>query len=86
MPWWRLLCRRSAAVIELGSNIGYWAVQGAKAGPAARYVAVEPHPESARICRANLALNDVTSVDVVEAAAVAGEQAGRLDALVPSPR
>lgn len=61
-------------------------MQGAKAGLAARYVAVEPHPESARICRANLALNDVTSVDVVEAAAVAGEQAGRLDALVPSPR
>jgi hypothetical protein len=40
-------------------------------------VAVEPHPVSAETCRTHLVLNAVTSVEVVEAAAVA-------DAAVPT--
>jgi FkbM family methyltransferase len=75
LPWWRRFCRRSSAVLELGANVGYFTVQGAKAGPQARYLAVEPHPASARVCRANLDLNRVRSVELVTAAAVA--EAGR---------
>jgi FkbM family methyltransferase len=71
LPWWRHFCRRSATVVELGTNVGYFAVQGALAAPAARYVAVEPHPVSAQVCRANLALNGIDSVEVVAAAATA---------------
>jgi FkbM family methyltransferase len=71
LPWWRAFCRRATSVLELGTNVGYFAVQGGRAAPGARYVAVEPHPLSARICRTHLALNSVTSVEVVEAAAVA---------------
>jgi FkbM family methyltransferase len=71
VPWWRYFCRRSASVLELGANVGYFTVQGGRAAPSARYVAVEPHPFSAEVCRAHLALNGVTSVEVVQAAAVA---------------
>ena len=34
-------------MLELGTNVGYFAVQGGRAAPGARYVAVEPHPLSA---------------------------------------
>jgi FkbM family methyltransferase len=71
LPWWRRLCRGSRSVLELGANVGYFAVQGGRAAPGTRYVAVEPHPFSASICRAHLSLNGVRSVEVVQAAAVA---------------
>jgi FkbM family methyltransferase len=71
LPWWRRFCREASAVLELGANVGYFTVQGARAAPHARYVAVEPYPASARVCRANLELNHVRSVDLVVAAAVA---------------
>jgi FkbM family methyltransferase len=71
LPWWRRCCRRSSAILELGANVGYFTVQGAKAGPQARYIAVEPYPASARVCRANLQLNRVESVELITAAAVA---------------
>jgi FkbM family methyltransferase len=71
LPWWRRFCRHSSAILELGANVGYFTVQGAKAGPHARYIAVEPYPASAGVCRANLELNRVESVELVTAAAVA---------------
>jgi len=83
LPWWRAFCRTSRAVLELGTNVGYFAVQGARVAPGVRYVAVEPHPVSAGICRTHLALNGVTSVDVVEAAAVA-DAAASVSLLVPA--
>jgi FkbM family methyltransferase len=70
LPWWRHFCRRSQCVLELGANVGYFSVQGGRAAPEVRFVAVEPHPLSAEICRTHLALNRVSSVEVVEAAAV----------------
>lgn len=84
LPWWRATCRRSTSVLELGTNIGYFAVQGARAAPGARYVAVEPHPVSAEICRTHLALNSVTSVEVREAAAVADPAVSTVPLLVPA--
>jgi FkbM family methyltransferase len=71
LPWWLRFCRRSSAILELGANVGYFTVQGATAAPHARYIAVEPYPFSARVCRANLELNRIESVELVEAAAVA---------------
>jgi FkbM family methyltransferase len=70
LRWWRHWCARSTNVLELGANIGFFSVQGAKANPDARYTAVEPHPKAAAICRENLAINGVESVTVLEAAAV----------------
>ena len=82
LPWWRWFCRHSQSVLELGANVGYWTVQAAKAAPGVRHVAVEPHPYSVQICRANLALNQVSSVEVVGAAAVA-DSAVSVRLLVP---
>jgi FkbM family methyltransferase len=71
LPWWRHFCTRSSAILELGANVGYYTVQGGKVAPDARYVAVEPHPVSVEVCRENLALNLIASVEVIAAAAVA---------------
>ena len=71
LPWWRALCRRSQEVLELGANVGYFTVQAQRAAPGVRHVAVEPHPVSVRLCRANLALNGGGSVRLIAAAAVA---------------
>lgn len=84
LPWWRAFCRHSRSVLELGTNIGYFAVQGARAAPGVRYVAVEPHPVSAEMCRTHLALNHVTSVEVIEAAAVVDPAVVSVPLLVPA--
>jgi FkbM family methyltransferase len=84
LPWWRRFCRRSSAILELGANVGYFTVQGARAAPEARYVAVEPYPASARVCRANLELNRVGSVELVTAAAVADTELEAVELLVPA--
>jgi FkbM family methyltransferase len=84
VPWWRAFCRGAGPVLELGANVGYFTVQGSRAAPDVRYVAVEPHPVSARICRANLALNGVRSVRLLEAAAVADPDVTSVRLLVPA--
>ena len=81
--WWRRFCGRASGILELGANVGYFTVQGARAGPRARYVAVEPHPVSAGVCRANLELNRVGSVELVTAAAVAGGGPAAAELRVP---
>jgi FkbM family methyltransferase len=84
LPWWRRCCRRSSAILELGANVGYFTVQGARAAPHARYIAVEPYPASARVCRANLELNRVGWVELVTAAAVAGGDRSTVELDVPA--
>jgi FkbM family methyltransferase len=83
LPWWRYLCRTSSTVLELGANVGYYVVQGAQAAPGVRYTAVEPHPDSLRLCRANLGLNGITSVKLVAAAAVADPAVAIVRLLIP---
>jgi FkbM family methyltransferase len=83
LPWWRDCCRRASAVLELGANVGYFTVQGARAAPHVRYVAVEPYPASARVCRANLELNRIGSVELLPAAAVASADAPAVELRVP---
>jgi FkbM family methyltransferase len=83
LPWWRRCCGHASAILELGANVGYFTVQGARAAPQARYVAVEPHPFSAGVCRSNLELNGVGSVELVAAAAVAGGGVGAVELQVP---
>jgi FkbM family methyltransferase len=71
LEWWRDCCSRAHRVLELGANVGYFTVQGALRCPNGHYLAVEPHPVSAAAIRRNLALNHLTNVEVLEAAAVA---------------
>ena len=84
LPWWRAFCRNSRSVLELGTNVGYFAVQGGRAAPSVRYVAVEPHPVSAEACRTHLALNGVTSVELIQAAAVGDSAVSWVPLLVPA--
>lgn len=84
LPWWRASCRRADSVLELGANVGYFTVQAARAAPRTHHVAVEPHPFSVEICRANLALNQVDSVELIHAAAVAGGGVSSTQLLVPA--
>jgi len=59
-------------VWDVGANIGYLALVAARiVGPAGRVVAVEPDPGCAAAIRANAALNDLRTIEVVEAAASA---------------
>jgi FkbM family methyltransferase len=83
LPWWRYACRRSAAIVELGANVGYFAVQGGAAAPHARYIAVEPHPVSAQVCQENLALNGIRSVEVLAVAATADAASSAIDLIIP---
>ena len=82
-PLWRLACSGAERVLEVGANIGYYTVQGALAAPHAKYVAVEPHPRTAQVLRENIALNGLENVEVVEAAAVAGDDLSGLWLHVP---
>ena len=68
---WQAFCRRANAILEIGANIGVYTVMGRQAAGPRRYTAVEPHPASARALRANLELNGIDDVQVVEAAVVA---------------
>ena len=86
LRWWRHWCARSTNILELGANIGFFSVQGAKANPGARYTAVEPHPRAAEICRENLKINGVDSVMVTEAAAVPTLESPTISLYLPGGR
>jgi FkbM family methyltransferase len=81
--WWRQFCRESERVLELGANIGYYTVQGGRAAPNAHYTAVEPHPGCVATCRRNVQVNGLSNVDVIEAAAVAHTESGRVTLRLP---
>jgi FkbM family methyltransferase len=83
VPWWRHFCQRSSTIVEIGANVGYYTVLGAKAAPHARYICVEPHPFSADLCRTHVALNEIESVQVIEAAAVSDATASSIELVIP---
>jgi FkbM family methyltransferase len=65
------LCSLKAGDIflDVGSHYGIYAVLASKiVGPAGRVIAVEPHPESIAVLRANLALNGCSNVEILNAA------------------
>jgi FkbM family methyltransferase len=80
--WWPRACSLSTKVVEVGANVGYLTLLGAKANPEAHYVAVEPHPAAAKALRRNVAVNGLTNVEVVEAA-VLTEKSARVELRVP---
>lgn len=86
IKWWKVFCASSSHIVEFGANIGYFIVQGAPMGIGARYVAVEPHPGCAALCRRNVQLNGITNVEVVEAAAVAQQYSPTVELMLPGGR
>ena len=67
--------RLSAAgthAFDVGANVGLFTVAMSRAvGPMGRVIAVEPHADTVRQLRGNLARNQCVNVDVVEGAAAA---------------
>lgn len=80
--WWCRACRQATEVVELGANVGYYTVLGAWANPSCHYRAVEPHPRSADVLRANVERNRLPNVEVIEAAAV-GDDRESVELAVP---
>ena len=80
---WKRFCRQATRIVEIGANIGYYTVQGAKAAPHADYVAVEPHPKSAAKLRENLRLNELVRVTVLEAALVGQNAPSTMRLMIP---
>jgi FkbM family methyltransferase len=65
-----VLARPGTTALDVGSNVGTFAVVMAGAvGDQGSVIAVEPDPANVRRLRANLALNGVTNVRIIEAAA-----------------
>ncbi len=80
---WRALCARAGSVLEVGANVGLYAVIG---GSACRgdYTVLEPVPEVAATLRRNLGRNGLAGrVAVREAAAVAEPAGGFIELAVP---
>jgi FkbM family methyltransferase len=68
--------RARGTVIDIGAGLGDFAIMAAKQYPQARVLAFEPFPESAALCRRNIALNQATNVALFEEAI--GQQSGSL--------
>src|SRR6266540_171834 len=72
----RRLLAEGDVFYDLGANVGFFALLGARfVGPAGRVYAFEPVPESAEAARTNAELNGLLNVTVVQKAV--GAAAGR---------
>jgi FkbM family methyltransferase len=80
---WTALCGRSRSVLEVGGNVGLFTVIGARAAPGA-YTVVEPVPMVAATLRANLARNGLAKVELLQAAAIPGEERREVALNVPA--
>jgi len=80
---WRALCRQADDVLEIGANIGYYTVVGARAAPQTSYTAVEANPEAATIARRNVELNGLESVRILAQAVVADPAVAEVELALP---
>lgn len=81
---WQRLCEKATGIVEIGANIGFYTVFGAKSAPSVPYLAVEPHPVSAAVLRHNVEINGLSNVTVLEAAVVGRMSAESLQLLTPA--
>lgn len=86
IAWWKVFVSHATGILDLGANVGYYAVQAGAGGHDVPYTAVEPHPGSAGALRENLALNGIDHVVVVESAAVPQPPDGPVELRLPVTR
>lgn len=79
---WQQLCADSRGVLEIGANVGLFSVIGGRKASAS-YTAIEPLPEVAAVVRANLERNGLISIQVIEGAAIAGDEERTVHISVP---
>jgi FkbM family methyltransferase len=60
--------RKGWTVVDLGANVGFFAMQAARCHPSVRVVAVEPVPAYLDVLRQNVARNGLSNVRVLPAA------------------
>lgn len=82
--WWEHFCAKSTRILEIGANIGFYTVLGARAAANSPYTAVEPHPMSASILHENVALNDLRNVEIVEGAVVGARSSRSAELMIPA--
>jgi FkbM family methyltransferase len=66
---WERLSARSSSILEVGGNVGLYAVLGGSFAQG-RYTVLEPLPQVAEQVRINLGLNNIRGVEVLQAAAI----------------
>jgi len=64
----RIVCERADVIVDIGAHIGYYAVLGARANPAARVIAVEASPQNCEVLSRNTAAALPNHVEVINAA------------------
>ncbi|NTU83391.1 MAG: FkbM family methyltransferase [Chloroflexales bacterium] len=70
-------------VIDIGAGLGDFAIMVAKRHPQARVLAFEPFPESAALCRRNVALNAAANISLIECAVGGSSGTASLDISSP---
>jgi FkbM family methyltransferase len=64
----RASCTRADVILDIGAHVGYFAVVGARANPAARVIAVEASPQNCAVLSRNLEAARPSTVEVFCAA------------------
>lgn len=77
-----LLAKRSAVIVDIGSNTGVFSILGALSNPNATLYAFEPHRSNAVRMKKNVQLNGISNITLFEEAV--GDQLGELSLTVPS--
>ena len=77
MQLWVRLCAGASCIFDVGANWGLFSLVAAAANPKARIFGFEPVTPSLQIFRANVALNQFPSLEIIHAAV------GNLDGAVP---
>jgi FkbM family methyltransferase len=72
----RRVATPGAVLVDVGANLGAFAITMSRLCPSARIVAFEPVPSTVSGLRANIAVNGVTNVEVVEVAVT--DRSGRV--------
>ena len=80
---WLLLARQSESILEIGGNVGFYSLAGARANPQARYRVLEPHPHVGSVLRRNLDINGLIHVELIHAAAIPDRTPHRVYLNVP---
>jgi len=80
----RELIEPGAVIVDVGANVGNHLVYFAHFMAPSRIFPIEPHPESIRLLRENIALNRITCVDERHLGIGIGSERGRLAIEMPS--
>jgi FkbM family methyltransferase len=65
-PVFEHFCRPGATIVDIGANIGYYSLLGARlGGPQGRVIAFEPNSENCRLLLLAAAMNGISTIDLL---------------------